>query len=817
PTSEAAARRAELLQQIAQREQTLPERFPAQSPLRWQMVDIDKLTAESKASFEKLTNGEYRVAGENPAQDSYTLEFTADLENITHLKLEALTDAALLSTGPGRTPHGNFVLTEIQVHVAPRAGDAATPVKIASASADFEQEKYPAADAIDGNPKSGWAIQGPGKWNTPRAATFAFEKPITIAGGTKWTITLQQHYGSQHTLGKFRLSMGQTINDPNQQLSGRERFNAEFAKWIDANAPPAVAWTPLTPASAISDSPTLTVLDDGSVLASGDQTKRDQYRLQYKFAKQTITAIRLDAIADDRLPQRGPGRIYYEGPAGDFFLSEVTAQAGEQPVAFAKAAQSSGTNAQMAIDGDPQSGWSINGGQGRDHSAIFVLNEPLRDVDSLQLQLLFERYYAAGLGRFRVSVTAAPNAAERVKLPVAVEQGLRTPNPNNAEVLIRYFASIAPELAAERAAIEKLRQQSPEIATTLAMVERSSEHPRKTLLRHRGEFLQPKEEVAANVLSVLNPLPAEQPRTRLAFAQWLVNGDSPLTGRVTVNRQWAAFFGRGLVKSTEDFGLQGDLPSHPELLDWLAIEFVERGWSMKDLHRLIVTSSTYRQASRITPALAERDPQNVLLARGARVRLEGELVRDNALRIAGLLSYKVGGRSVFPPQPASVTTEGAYGGLAWNVSPGEDRYRRGLYTFAKRTAPYAMLGTFDGPSGEACVARREVSNSPLQALVLLNDEVFLEVAQTLGREFAAWEGDDTTRLTTLFRRVLVRPPTTVELATLTDYLQAQRKRFESKELDAAAIAGPGGQANERALWTVVARALLNLDETITKD
>ncbi len=193
-----------------------------------------------------------------------------------------------------------------------------------------------------------------------------------------------------------------------------------------------------------------------------------------------------------------------------------------------------------------------------------------------------------------------------------------------------------------------------------------------------------------------------------------------------MNRQWAAFFGRGLVRTVEDFGYQGERPTHPELLDWLAVSLVEAGWSMKTMHRLIVTSATYQQSSRLTPLLLAKDPENRLLARGPRVRLEAEVIRDSVLRQSGLLCEAIGGASVFPPQPPGVTTEGTYGGLAWNVSPGRDRYRRGLYTFTKRTAPYAMFTTFDAPSGEVCVARRDVSNSPLQALTLLNDVVFEE-------------------------------------------------------------------------------------------
>jgi hypothetical protein len=285
-----------------------------------------------------------------------------------------------------------------------------------------------------------------------------------------------------------------------------------------------------------------------------------------------------------------------------------------------------------------------------------------------------------------------------------------------------------------------------------------------------------------------------------------------------MNRQWAAFFGHGIVRTLQDFGYQGEPPSHPEQLDWLAVELVKQSWSMKKMHKLIVMSATYRQTSRLTPELLAKDPDNVLLTRGPRVRLEAEQVRDAVLRASGLLSEKTGGPSVFPPQPPGVTTEGSYGQLQWKVSEGPDRYRRGLYTFSKRTAPFAMFTTFDAPSGEVCVARREVSNTPLQALTLLNDPAFTEAAQALGRTMAERKGSLVERVHYLFRRCLTRPPSAEESAMLIKFFETQKRRFEHKELDAGKIAGTGGgNVHERAAWTTLARTLLNLDEAIVKD
>jgi hypothetical protein len=296
---------------------------------------------------------------------------------------------------------------------------------------------------------------------------------------------------------------------------------------------------------------------------------------------------------------------------------------------------------------------------------------------------------------------------------------------------------------------------------------------------------------------------------------------------VTANRQWAILFGRGLVATTEDFGYQGAPPTHPELLDWLAAELMDpqplagepapARWSLKHLHRVLVTSATYRQASDVAPPLRERDPENLLWARAPRYRLDAELVRDAVLRSSGLLSPKLGGPSVFPPQPESVTTEGAYGQLTWKVSEGEDRYRRSLYTFSKRTAPFAMFATFDAPSGEACVPRREVSNTPLQALTLLNDAMFMEAARALGARVAQQPGSDADRARYAFRRVLTREPKPDEQRQLVEFFARQRARLAAGELKADELAAPGeGEPVDKAAWTLVARALFNLDETVTR-
>lgn len=620
-------------------------------------------------------------------------------------------------------------------------------------------------------------------------------------------------------------------DDPN--LARNATIAQKFDGWLKQQRERAVRWTALRPTRATSNLPLLTVQPDDSVFASGDTSKYDTYELGFGPVSNDITALRLEALPDDRLPAHGPGMTYYEGTKGDFFLSEFRVTVDGQPVRIRAATETysknrfgaNPVNAKLATDGDPQTGWAVDGRQGERHVAVFVLEKPLPASSAFALQMTFGRHFASSLGRFRVSTTTdarEPSATELAddiierllraddSLPVADRQKLR-----------EVFLLQAPELKPQTDRIRQLRKR-PAATATLVMQERPAENPRPTFVHHRGEFLQPTDRVVAGVPAFLPQLPEGTKANRLSFAKWLVSRENPLTARVTVNRHWSAFFGRGIVPSLQDFGVQGDLPSHPELLDWLAVRFMDDGWSQKRLHKLIVMSATYRQSSALlansTCEKAQQvDPANKLWWHAPRVRLEAEVLRDSALRASGLLSAKLGGPSVYPPQPASVTTEGTYGAMPWNASTGEDRYRRSLYTFSKRTAPFAMLTTFDAPSGEACLARRDVSNTPLQALTLLNDVMFQEASQALGQSLASISGSTDEKLRMLFVRTLSRPPLPAEQRELSAFYAAQKQRLESKQLEAGKLAGSDSpQAIEQAVWTILVRAVLNLDEFVTR-
>jgi hypothetical protein len=611
---------------------------------------------------------------------------------------------------------------------------------------------------------------------------------------------------------------------------GEASFEKAFQEWAQGEGQRARRWDTLKAVKLTSNMAHLRTLPDGSILASGDQTKSDTYSLRLTGDGQAITALRLEVLPDPSLPARGPGRAYYEGPKGDFFLSEIRLSVAGKPVKIASASHSyakggfgaSKTGAQYCYDGDANTGWSVNDRPGEPHQAVFVLAEPLDSKEEIAVEMLFERHYACGLGRFRISATSDSRKAEATTHPAEIEAILAKPIADRTAIesqsLKARFAEVAPQLAEARKAIDAMRAGMPKLQTTLVMRERPADNPRPTRLHHRGEFLQPKDQVEPGGFSVLHRSPKDVPRNRLELARWLVSAENPLTARVVMNRHWQAFFGRGLVKTVDDFGLQGDLPTHPELLDWLAIEFRSRKWSQKAMHRMIVLSSTYRQSSATTPDRLAQDPDNRWLSRAPRQRLEAEMIRDAVLKSSGLLSAKMYGPSVFPPQPASVATDGVYGALAWTPSVGEDRYRRGLYTFLKRSIPYAMFSTFDGVTGETCIARREVSNTPLQALTMLNDEVVMEAARHLGKTIASQKGTDDAKIESLFRRCLTRTPTADETKALAAFRARQVERLQAGQLDPKKIAGgDASNAVQQAAWTLVARAVMNLDEMVVRE
>ena len=354
-------------------------------------------------------------------------------------------------------------------------------------------------------------------------------------------------------------------------------------------------------------------------------------------------------------------------------------------------------------------------------------------------------------------------------------------------------------------------------------------NPRETYVLTRGQYDQPdkSQKVEPGVPAVLPPLPKDAPPNRLALARWLVDPQHPLTARVTVNRYWQRFFGTGIVKTAEDFGSQGDWPSHPALLDWLATEFIDSGWNVKQIQKLIVMSHTYRQDSHVSPRLAARDPENRLLARGPRFRLDAEAIRDNALAVSGMLVEKIGGKSVKPYQPLGLWKAVGYTSsntANFRKDAGNALYRRSVYTFWKRTSPPPSMSTFDAPSREACTVRRARTNTPLQALVLMNDIQFVEAARHLGERLMVTGGDTPEeRITYGFRLATARDPSQDESAVLMKLYQDQLQTYQKDAEAAIKLLSVGDSPRnteldpaEHAAWTMIGSVLLNLDETVTK-
>ncbi len=611
--------------------------------------------------------------------------------------------------------------------------------------------------------------------------------------------------------------------------SRQAAWEAKFAGRVDR------PWTVLDATIQSAEGATFTKLDDGSHLTGGTIPKNDAYTLTAALPNHAITALRLEMLPHESFPKQGPGLA----KNGNFVLSEIAASvaasgpaAGETRLAWGEVwADHSGEGGAvaLAIDGDLKTGWNISapGNANVPRTAIFYLREPLTATDGKLTLVLEQRYNRPHylLGRFRISVTSAEG--DVLKLPTEVREALAVPADKRTDAqknAIRLeYQKYDPErlpLATRIAELENSRKQmAAKITTTLVVRERKE--PRSTHIHLRGDFLHAGAPVTPGVPAILPPIAARGAHPdRLDFARWLVDPRNPLTSRVTVNRLWQHYFGQGLVVTENDFGLQGDRPSHPELLDWLARQLMADGWSMKSLHRRIVTSATYRQSSAMRADLTAADPYNKLLGRQQRLRLEAETIRDSALASSGLLSDELGGPGVYPPQPEGIyrfTQQVKF----WGENKDADRFRRGMYTYFWRSSPYPFLKTFDAPDANVACTRRPRSNTPLQALTMANDRAFYEIAQGFATELCAAQVDDTQRLRTAFRRCLAREPSNDEYASLAEYLDSQRARFESAPEDAALVAPRSGPATgdraRAAAWTMVARVLLNLDEFITRE
>jgi mono/diheme cytochrome c family protein len=770
---------------IAEGQAKWEKSLPADPEAIWQPLKTEKTSSEGGATLESRPDGSILVSGTLPKTDTYTLEATSDLKGITAFRIEALPDESLPAKGPGRAGNGSFILNEFRVSAVPLT------------------EKQPATSQFSGRFVR---IEVPGPKQILALAevqVFAGENNLALKGKAKQSST---DYGGDaakaidgNTDGDFRkaASTSHTAKSTNPwwevDLGGEKQFE-RIAIWNRT--------------------------DEGL----GDRL--------VNFKVSVLNAAHEVVWSEMVAKPPAPSLTLKSGKTSDVALANATAT-WEQP-------DGAGWAAAKAIDGDtkPTSGWAILPKVGMRHAAVFEAANPVGFAGGTRLTLkLIQNFETGSLGHFRISVTTAAKPVRVLPMDVSDALAVAAEKRSDAQKqsIRDHYLKISPEIKADHAKVESLRKQlaGMKMQETAILRELPANKRRQSNMLVKGNFLNKGETVEPKVLAAFNPPPSDGPVDRLGLAKWIVSKENPLTARVEVNRIWSQFFGTGIVETQEDFGEQGQPPSHPELLDWLAVEFMEptsgagaptgdrpTAWDVKRLMRLIVTSATYRQSAKVTVEQLEKDSRNHLLARMPRQRLEAEMVRDQALASAGLLSGKMFGPSVYPPQPDGLWQAAFNGQRTYPTSSGEDRYRRGLYTFWRRTVPYPSMQTFDAPSREVCTIRRISTCTPLQAFVTMNDPVYVECSQALGRRMMA-EGGETieSRIRFGLRLVQQRPPTDGQVAALVKLYKDEQERFAASTDDAKKLAGAipaKTDPAEAAAWTMVANVLLNTDAAMTR-
>lgn len=749
----------------------------AAKPVAWSVLKPESASSigTNGASLAILADGSVLASGNLPERDGYRVRVRTEQKGITAFRLEALPDDSLPNKGPGRTPNdGNFVLNDFRVEVSPLV-----PNRV---SARYVR------------------IEAPGKSRILSLAEVqVFSRGENIAGRGTATQASTGYLGDAG-----RAIDGNTDGDYNNARS-TTHTNGEDDPWWEVDLGQEFPIEELG----------IWNRTDGA----GDRLANTRVRL--------IDAGRRLLWEGDI--KQAPSPMVKIGPAAarPLALRDATADYSQDKFPVA-----------MAVDSDPgrRSGWAVGGRIGAPHMLAAELSEPLPGDGPYLLTFTLAHNYGdrQALGRFRISATVQPSPVRIY--PAEVQAALDTPVAKRSQEQLRtiddhfrpqskIFGPMSGQIAALKRDFANIRGVPLPV-----MRELGGDRKRVSHLLNKGNFLDPGETVEPVVPAAFNPMPKGSPMNRLGLAAWLTSTENPLTARVAVNRFWSALFGVGIVETEEDFGTQGSLPSHPELLDWLAVEFMSptdsaaRAWDMKRMLRMLVTSATYRQSARVPAAALEKDPRNRLLSHYPRRRLDAEMVRDQALAVSGLLSDKIGGASVYPVQPEGIWRAAFNGERSYTVSEGEDRYRRGLYTVWRRTVPYPSMATFDAPSRETCTFRRQPTNTPLQAYVTLNDPVFLEAAQALGRRIER-EGGDTIaeRLRYGIRLVTGRAADEMQLAQLAQLFDSLRIDFAGKPSEAVKFAttplGPlptGTDTARAAAWTAIANVLLNLDATVTK-
>ncbi|MDG2388090.1 MAG: PSD1 and planctomycete cytochrome C domain-containing protein [Planctomycetaceae bacterium] len=616
-----------------------------------------------------------------------------------------------------------------------------------------------------------------------------------------------------------------------------EKWLAEISALQEANSQPVEFQTLSLLSISATSKATLSIQEDGSILVAGESPDKDDYTIIAETNSSPLTGFKLETLTHDSLGGKGPGRTAH----GNFVLSEFQVIAShdekfDDPItlelASAEADFSQGNfPPENALSDKAATGWAISPQMGKDHTITFFTKAPVPLKGKTYLKLVLKQQYGGKhtIGHFRLSTMTGfdpfkalpPEVAKAVKVPVDKRSAAML------KIIREYVASLDDSGKKFATRLAELKKQTPVEPVLTVRVMAAAK--RQTNILHRGDFLQPAEEVRSDAIAVIeehHPLISRQegqPADRLDLANWLVDPQHPLTPRVSANQLWAHLFGRGIVPTVNDFGVRGDQPTHPQLLDWLAWTYPrEMDWSRKSLIRLIVNSATYRQSSHHRLDLQELDPTNQLFARQNRLRAEAEIVRDLHLAASGLLSEKVGGPSVFPPLPPGVAELSYANNFSWKTSKGEDKYRRGMYTFFKRTSPHPNLISFDCPDSNTTRLDRESSNTPLQALVTLNNDTFTEAAQALANRVLIEGGSsDSNKLTHALRLCIARVPTAEEIQSFEQLLNSAREYYLANVEDAKLLtsrhAVEGTDSAENAAWITTMRMIMNLDEFIVRD
>lgn len=742
--------------------------FPRELP--WQ--SLKPIQAQSRNGAEITIQEDQGLLVKNPPKtDTTTVLLPAPAGPLAALRLEVLPDPSLPGSGVGHAG-GNFVITRISAAIVPQE---------------------------DQRPKGRFVrIESPGEKRFIHLAeiqVFSGADNLALKGKASQSSTgfggVPERAIDGNTNGHY--FEGNSVTHTEEQNDPWWEVDLQSTVAVDR----VVLWN-RTDGAAERLSPSRIVLLDENRQPVWEQAIPDAPKVSQEYPASAVRPIEFSvAIADYTQPNFNPEQV-------------------------------------LAVKTDPGKGWAVGGRQSEAHWLVLVPRTVAEIPANSRIELVIEQnsqFENHLLGKFRLSASASSRAVEVARTPSAIRQILALAAADRSaeqstELMNWYLETTAPELKTPRA-------RKAQLSTNLATLKPATSVPvfreltgdsrRKTQVQLRGNFQDLGDAVSEGVPTAFLPSGAAAPQDRLAMARWLVSRENPLTARVLVNRFWDALFGQGIVSTSEDFGTQGELPTHPELLDWLAVDLMDSQWNIQRLLKQMVMSATYRQSSKVTSDRLEKDPDNRWLSRGPRFRMSAEMIRDQSLAVSGLLSPKMYGAPVRPPQP-KLGLSAAFGGSTdWETSSGEDRYRRALYTQYRRSNPYPSMAAFDAPNREVCTLRRIRTNTPLQALVTLNDPVHLEAAQSLARQVIQWEGSVDVRAARLFRRCTSREAHPAELARLTELLETVRQQAikapEQARLLASEPLGPlpeGADATELAAWTVVGNVILNLDEMLMK-